>query len=443
MAAEIRLSGGDIVTSDGIVAADVLIADGKIVALERRGARAGSSLSVAGCLVLPGGVDPHTHLLADVERASVSALHGGTTTAFTFPLPRPAESAVAALRRAREDVIRDAVISVGIHASYLDPETASRAELELLSSLGAFGIQVFLAFAELGLMFGDGRLYWLLQEAARVGLVAQVQCESGSLIEARTSELLESGRGGVAEFPASRPPEAEEQAVYRALSLARLAGADVYLVHLSTARSLELVQAARRSGQKVALELCTHHLSFDETVYGSSRAERFVVAPPLRRGADVEALWRAVGDGSATAIGSDHSQLQPEAEAAGDFTELPMGLPGVELRVPIMLSEGLRRRVSAPRLAALLSTGAAQAFGIAGEKGTIRPGADADLVVWDPSAHWTVKPELLHDGLGATPYAGYEVQGSIRYVLVGGRVVIAEGELVETPRGRLLEATAR
>jgi len=441
MGTEFTLGGGDVVTQDGVVTADVLIADGKIIALERPGSSAGSDVSVAGCLVLPGGVDPHTHLLADIGRASVSALHGGTTTAFTFPLPRPGESAVAAFTRAREEVTRGAVICVGIHASYLDPDTVSRPELDTLASLGAFGVQAFLAFPELGLMFEDGRLYWLLREATTAGLLVQVQCENGSLIAARTSELLGSGRRGVSEFAASRPPEAEEEAVFSALSLAKLAGSHVYLVHLSTAGSMQLVQTARRSGQSVELELCTHHLMFDESVYGSPRGERFVVAPPLRRSCDVEALWRAVGNGAATVIGSDHSQFQSGAVTDGDFTNLPMGLPGVELRLPLLLSEGLRRGVPAPRLAALLCTRAAQAFGIAGEKGRIAPGADADVVVWDPGPRWTVRPELLHDGLGATPYAGCEVQGRIRYVLVDGRVVIADGELLETPQGRLLEAT--
>jgi dihydropyrimidinase len=440
---DLVLAGGQVVTPAGVRDTDVLIEDGRVAALRRGGSRGAARISASGCLIFPGGVDSHAHLLGDLERATISALHGGTTTAFTFPLPRPGESAVAAFRRARRAVARDAAIGVGIHASYLDPGRVSPRELATLAGLGAFGVQAFLAFPELGLMFSDGELHRLLREAPRHGLVPQVQCESGSLVEALTRELLAAGERGVAAFPRSRPPEVEEQAVRRTLGIARLAGADVYLVHLSTRGSLALVGAARAAGQRVTVELCTHHLLLDERAYSRPDGARFIVGPPLRARADVAALWRAIRSGAASLIGSDHhTQPAPPVPPGADFTELPMGLRGIELRVPLVLSEGLRRGIAPPRLADLLATRAAATFGLAPRRGAIAVGADADLVVWDPRPSWTVSPDLLHDGWDDTPYAGLRLRGRIRYVIAGGRVAVADGELAEAPRGGLLAAAA-
>lgn len=442
MAADLTLSGGEVVTAYGVRAADVRIADGRIVAITRPNRASGARLAVAGCLIFPGGIDPHTHLLADVRRATLAALHGGTTTAFTFPLPHAGESALSAFRRARRAIAGRALINVGLHASYLNPGRFSRRELETFASLGAFGVQAFQAFPELGLMFSPGELHRLLRAVTGTGLLAQVQCEDGSLIEELTTGLLASGQRDAGAFAASRPPEAEEQAVYRALSLGRLSAAPVYLVHLSTARSLALVAAARAAGQDVVLELCTHHLLLDEDAYREPRAARFIVAPPLRARSDVRALWRALRSGAVSVIASDHSQHQTRPLPDADFTQLPMGLPGVELRLPLMLSEGSRRGVPPPRLAQLLAGGAAEVFGIGAKKGTIAPGADADLVVWDPRPCWTVTASALHDGALETPYEGRAVQGLIRHVLIGGEVAVAEGELVATPAPALLERAA-
>lgn len=436
----LTITGGDVVTPEGVITADVVVESGRILALRSSGRVSGRSLSATGCLVLPGGVDPHTHVHADVEHATISALHGGTTTVLTFPLPQDGELAIDALRRAREDVSRHAAVDVGIHASYLDPAATQSEELDAFAELGAFGLQVFLAFPELGLMSSDGHLYSILRSASERGLLVQAQCENGSVIAVRTEQLLEAGHTDVTAFPVSRPPETEDEAAHRVLRIAALAGEAVYLVHLSTARSMDVVRAARRAEQRVALELCTHHLVLDESLYEGPGGAAFVVGPPLRSRPDVEALWRAIADGTATTLASDHSQARyvPSVQR-NDFTSLPMGLPGIELRLPLILSEGLRRGIPVARLASVLAAGPAEAFGLRQHKGAIEPGADADLVVWDPAPTWVVESEALHDGIGETPYAGLEVQGRIRYVVQRGRVAVADGELVGKPLGSLLQ----
>ena len=220
---------------------------------------------------------------------------------------------------------------------------------------------MFLAFPELGLMFDDGQLYRVLRDAASLGIPVQVQCENGPLIDALTAELVAAGDTAIRFYPRSRPGAVEDEAVQRTLAIAELAGAPAYLVHLSTAIAVELARAARRQGARIDVELCTHHLLLDDSAYERADAARFVVGPPLRPAADVEALWEAIRDGTVDTVGSDHSHMgSTDGARATSFLETPMGLPGMELRVPLVLSEGLRRDVPLTTLAHVLAGGPAR-----------------------------------------------------------------------------------
>jgi dihydropyrimidinase len=414
----VRIAGGLVVTPAGPREADVVVADGRIASVEP--ASSAGDLDARGCVVLPGGVDPHVHALSDVVPATVSALHGGTTTVLSFTAPEPGESPAAAYRRAAEQLVPQAATDVRLHPAIWEPDRLTRADLEELRALGATSVKLFLAYPELGMAASDRTLYETLHDAARLGLLVQVHCENAGANEARVDEALAEGGTDARAFVWTRPPGVEEEAVARTLALARLAGAPVYLVHLSTAGSLDLVRAARARDQVVWAEACTHHLVLDESRYEGDDAERFLIVPPLRARADVEALWAAVADGTIDAIGSDHAQVAYRPDVpAGDFRSLPYGFPGVEVRLALVLSEGIRRGIAYERLAALLSSGPARAFGVAG-KGAIEPGADADFVVWDPHEQWTIEPSELHDGRPDTPYAGLSVHGRIRHVLRGG-----------------------
>jgi dihydropyrimidinase len=188
-------------------------------------------------------------------------------------------------------------------------------------------------------------------------------------------------------------------------------------------------------------EVCVHHLLLDESRCSGRRAERFLVAPPLRAKEQLGVLWSALADGTVDTIGSDHSQLryQPQVREPRDFTKLPYGFAGIELRLPLLLSEGLRRGLPIERIAKVAATRPAQLFGLFPRKGVISPGADADLVVWDPRPEWTVRRSGLHDGTGDSPYLGMKVHGAIRFVLLRGRPIVASGKWVGTAsRGRYL-----
>ena len=409
-----RIFGGTVVADGCARSADVVVEGGKITAVAA--ASAAGDVDARGCVVLPGGIDPHTHPLADLRAATFAAARGGTTTIATFTSPHPGETPAAAFVRARDEQVPHAIVNVALHAAVWEPDRLDRAQLEQLRAAGGRTVKLYLAYPELGMAVSDRTLYETLRDASRLGMLVLVHCESIGAIEALVDELLASGRIDVRAFVDSRPPLVEEEGVARALAFARLAAAPVYLVHLTSADSLELVRAARRRGQQVWAEVCTHHLVLDDSRYDGADAERFVVVPPLRARAHVEALWAAIADGTVDAIGSDHAQVKYQPEAPpGDFRSLPYGVFGIDVRVPLVLTEGTRRGIGRERLVELLAGGPARAFGLRG-KGTIQRGADADVVLWDPEQRWTIE--------GESPFSGIDVAGAVRRVFVGGR----EGE---------------
>jgi dihydropyrimidinase len=422
--AELAIVGGRVVTPDGVIEADLVARDGRVAALAATGtAEAPETIDARGCLVLPGGVDPHAHALTDLAAVSRAAAHGGTTTILTFTLPDPGERPLDAFTRARDACVPRAVVDVGVHGSYFDPRHVPVELLEQLRGEGVCGVQVFLAFPELGLMFDDGQLYRVLRDATALGIPVQVQCENGPLVDALTAELIAAGETGLRAYPRSRPGAVEDEAVARTLAIAALAGAPVYLVHLSTAIAVELARRARAQGADVVVEACTHHLLLDESAYERADAGRFVVGPPLRPAADVDALWEAIRDGTIATVGSDHSQMAaPPAGPGSEFAGAPMGLPGMELRLPLVLSEGLRRGLPLTTLADVLAAGPARAFGLYPRKGALAVGSDADVVVWDPAGTSLIDAASLHDGLGHSPYEGMEIDGAVRASVIGGRV---------------------
>ncbi len=439
-------TGGSLVTPDGIRAADLVLANGAIAEIREPspGTAADESVvDVTGCYVLPGGVDPHTHPLSGTAPATLSASCGGTTTMLSFTLPNIGEGPVEAFVRARDVEVPLSPVDMGLHASYLRPGQVTRGELEQLRELGVSGIKVFLAYPELGIMFTDGPLFALMRDAAAVGLRIQVHCEVGEVIEVLVDEFRAAGRRELCCFAQSRPVEVEDEAVRRTLTLAEMTGASIYLVHLTTAGGMAAVRAARTRGVDVLAEACTHHLLLDEVRYSGPDAEKYLIAPPLRSAEHIEALWEAVHDGTLDTIGSDHSQVlyhHPGGDP-DDFTGLPYGFPGAELRMPLVLTEGLRRGVSYERLVDLLCTGPARSFGHL-SKGRLEVGADADVAVWDPSAGFVVDPAGLHDGWGETPYTGWQLAGAIRSTWVRGVEVSRGGTPTGVaPAGRFLPAT--
>jgi dihydropyrimidinase len=436
------VTGGTVVTPSGLSRADVRIADGKIAAIGDAPAAAGRRLDASGCYVLPGGVDPHCHLMAGVEQATAAAARGGTTTVLSFSGPGPGERDLDSLLRNRSELDRDgAAVDVGLHAAIYDPDRLSDDDLAAAKRAGAASIKVFLAYPELGIMCSTRRLYELMSSARRLGLLVQVHCENAPLIDALVAGALAAGARGARIFADTRPPEVEEEAVARTLAVASLAGASCYLVHLSTAGAVDQVRLARRRGQApVFAEVCLHHLLFDEARYASADAERYLVAPPLRDRRHVEALWEGLADGTIDTVGSDHCQVK--SMTVGDLADAGhrywYGLAGVGPRLPVLMSAAADRGLPVERVVRLAAENPARAFGHYPGKGALAPGSDADIVIFDPNGSTVLPGDGLGDGTGDSVYAGLAVQGRVRDVLLRGRLIVSGGVMVDQRRGRYL-----
>ena len=442
--------GGTVVTPEGLRRADVLISDGKIAAIAEPGSagRTGldARLDAEGCYVLPGGVDPHCHLMSQVHLATAAAARGGTTTALSFTNPEPGQGDLESLLRRRDQLGRgDAVIDVGLHAMLYDPQRATFADLAAARRAGAAAVKVFLAYPELGIMFSTRQLHRLMTDARQAGLVVQVHCENGPLIEELVADAVRSGRRGEHVFADTRPPEVEEEAVARTLAVASLTGATCYLVHLSTAGALDQVRLARKRGRPaVYAEVCLHHLLLDDGRYAGPAATRFLVAPPLRARDQVEALWEAVADGTVDAIGSDHCQTRSAVldDIAVPGQSYEYGIAGIGARLPLLLSEGLRRGLPVERLVQLAAQNPARVFGHYPRKGALAPGSDADIAAFHPDGEAVLGADAFDDGTGHSVYAGLRVRGQMRAVLLRGRLIAEDGMLAPQPRqGRYLSAT--
>jgi dihydropyrimidinase len=448
----ILLRGGTI-TSDGrSFPGDILVTGGKIVAVgESLAATAGGArvIDASGCLVFPGGVDPHVHLELetpegissdDFSSGSRAALAGGTTTIIDFVTPRRNESLPTALA-ARRAAAQNSACDYGLHLSVTGWSDQTLPELEeCCRGAGIGSVKAYLAYKEtIGL--DDGEFLALLDAARKLNFLTLVHAESGDMVSYLQRQLMAAGKTSAGSHPLSRPPEVEGDSVQRALLMARLAGVPLYVVHVSTRQGIDAVAAARRRGQAAIAETCPQYLLLDEDRYQGepSSAALHVMSPPLRQREHQAALWEALASGVAQAVGSDHCPFSLDDKrrhAADDFTRVPGGTGGVEYRLPLLYSFGVRTgKISLARFVDLVATRPAKLFGLYPRKGAIRAGSDADLVVWDPEKKWTIAASGQWQHGGHTIYEGLKLHGAPRLVLSRGETVCVEGK-VEAGEGR-------
>ena len=383
--------------------------------------------------------------MPDVHAATSAAARGGTTTVLSFTGPAAGEGDLDALLRNRGELERGgAVTDIGLHAAIYDPEHIGRDDLAAVKRAGAAAIKIFLAYPELGIMCSTRRLYELMVAARELGLLVQVHCENAPLIDVLVDEAVAAGARGARVFADTRPPEVEEEAVARTLEVASLAGAACYLVHLSSAGSVDQVRLARRRGQRgVFAEVCTHHLLLDDTRYAGADAERYLVCPPLRDRGHVEALWEGLADGTIDTVGSDHCQVKSATTGtlAEDGQHYSYGLAGAGPRLPLLLSAAAARGLPIERVARLAAENPARAFGHYPAKGALAPGSDADIVIFDPDGEAVLPGDGFGDGTGDSVYTGLATRGRIRAVLLRGELIVSDGVLVDGHRhGRYLPA---
>ncbi|HXA95424.1 MAG TPA: dihydropyrimidinase [Candidatus Dormibacteraeota bacterium] len=444
MSHELVVRGGTVVTATDSVRADVGIHGGRVAELGPSLPPGRREIDAAGLLVLPGGVDVHTHLDAEVggvrsvddfESGTAAAACGGVTTICDYAWQGPGQSLLAAIEAWKEKAAGRSHVDYGFHVIVSDAGDATLAEIPRLVELGYPSLKVFM-INEFGI--GDDGLVRVLDAARKAGVVVNVHAENGDMLDHCTRTMLAAGRRDPRYYPQSRPVLAEAEATRRAIDYAALVDAEIYIVHLSCGDALEAVSAARRRGLRVWAETRPIYLALTEERYevGGAEAAKFVGAPPLRTARDQAALWDGLRSGDIQAIGSDNTSWTVEQKAAGaeDFTKVPYGVPGLETEMPVIYSEGVSRgRIPIQTFVAAFSTNPARIFGLYPRKGTIAVGSDADLVLFDPTRGGTVDERRLHSRAGYDPFNGFRLRGMPVLTLSRGEVVARDGELVSRP----------
>jgi dihydropyrimidinase len=453
---ELLIRGGTVVTADAREDAGVLIRDGRIVEVGLGLTSDGRVIDADGHWVMPGGIDTHTHLAHPIGRlgvttaddfytGTVAGAFGGVTTILDFGLQGKGESLSAARDRRLGEIQPDSVIDYGFHMIVTDVNELVIEEIGGLVRAGFPSFKVYMTYGDKKI--GDDDLILLLEAAAEHGGLIYAHCENDCAITHLIERYLARGDTGPAYHAMSRPPEVEAEATNRAIMLAEVAGAAICIAHVTSAGAAKHVADARDRGAHVVAETCPQYLVLDDSVYDSSagcEVAKFVCSPPMRARVHVEALWDALACGSIQQVSSDHAPFRFEGQKTGgcdDFTKIPNGLPGIETRLPILFTEGVSKgRISPERFVELTSTAPARIFGMYPRKGSVEPGADADLIVVDPECEVTVGVAMLHSDVDYSPYDGMVLRGFPTWTISRGEVVVSEGELsAERGRGRLAE----
>jgi dihydropyrimidinase len=452
---DLVVANGTIVTATDTFQADVGVADGKIVQIGRKlGSQATRVLDATGRYVFPGGIDPHTHLdspgqgtntVDDFWSGTVAAAHGGTTAIVDFCFPALGQTLRAGLEDWHARARGRAAIDYAFHVSILRDDNQLVEEIPAIVDAGVSTIKLFMAYRG-DKMVGDRTLYRVLQQAARAGALVLVHAENGDAIAERERDLVAAGKTAPRYHAEARPPRVEAEATARALALAELAGAPIYVVHVSCAEAIEEIERARRRGVAVFAETCPQYLycSVEDLDRPGFEGAKYVCSPALRERWHQDVLWRALENGTLQVVGSDHSPFNfagPSDKERGrdNFTRIPNGVPGIEERVLLMYQGVVDGKLSLNRFVDVVASAPARIMGLAPRKGTIAVGADADLVIWDPNAQTTLAAGTLHHRVDYTLYEGRRVQGAPEVVLSHGEIVISSDKMHGAPgRGRFV-----
>ena len=444
MTGDLIIRGGTVVNAGWQGAADLHIGNGVVKAVLRPGEMAGSGLpelDATGRLVLPGGVDPHCHVgftsgeftsLDDYRQCTTAAVFGGTTTIIDFAIPRPGEAPLAVARR-QQAKASQGLCDAALHGCVVSWDDTTAGQLAEMARLGVRTVKMFTTYR--GETMADEDTILATMAALREwGGMVVIHCESNAIVE-------DAQRAGAAtigidapHMAASRPELAETAAVAGILAIAESQGAPVYFVHQSTAAAVDLVADARRRGLPAFTEAVAHHLVLDDSRYLEAEAERYVCCPPLRSLTAVAGLGEYLFNGAITTIGSDHCcyDLAQKRSHRHDVREMPNGLPGVETRMPVIFSRYVvDRGLPVTSFVALTAANPAMVNGVYPRKGSLMPGSDADIAIWNPAQTWTVTSDDLHMATDYTPYEGMTLTGRVQTVLVGGRIVVKDGVLVD------------
>jgi len=444
------IRNGTVVTADGTHAADVLV-DGERIVQVAPGitATADRVVDATGRLVLPGGVDVHTHLdmpygdavsADDFASGTIAAAMGGTTTIVDFAVQDRGGTLHAAVETWKSKARGKAAIDFGFHVIVTDVTPAVLRELDTLVAEGVTSFKLFMAYPG-RLMVDDAALFRTLLATATNGGLVMVHAENGGVIEVLQERAMAAGRTDAMQHALTRPPGAEAEAAHRAIALAEMADAPLYIVHVSAAETVDEIAAARARGARVSGETCPQYLFLTDDEYQTDGA-RFIMSPPLRNRRAQERLWQGLLAGELQTVATDHCPFTlADKHRHAEFTKVPGGAAGIETRLSLLFNA---RRLPLERFVAVTATEPARLFGLYPTKGTIAPGSDADLVIWDPDCMQTISADTHHMRVDHNPYEGRVLKGAPDIVLLRGRPIVERGVFTgEAGTGRFLHRAPR
>ena len=439
------IKNGTIVTASDMYKGDVLVEDEKIsvigVALDMQ---ADKVIDAAGKYVLPGGIDVHTHMdmpfggstsADDFETGTRAAAFGGTTTIVDFAIQYRGQTLHHAMETWAKKAESKAVIDYGFHMIITELNDQVEGEMDALVRQGITSFKLFMAYPG-GFMLDDASIFKALLRTGKNGGRICMHAENGGVIDVLVQRALAEGKTAPKYHALTRPARAEAEATHRAIALAEIADVPIYIVHLSSAEALEMVTEARDRGLPAHAETCPQYLflSYENYEEPDFAGAKYVMSPPLRDKAKQDQLWRGLAFNDLQVISTDHCPFcMKEQKELGknDFSKIPNGAPGVETRMSLVYDGGVRPgRISLNQFVELTSTSPAKIFGLFPRKGTIAPGSDADIVVFDPHRTITLAAKTLHMNVDYNPYEGRQVTGATDTVLSRGRLVIENGTFV-------------
>ncbi|WP_111720324.1 dihydropyrimidinase [Homoserinimonas sp. OAct 916] len=441
---KVILKGGTIWTADSVYVADIFIQDGIIKTIGQDiQYQADEVIDLAGKIVMPGGVDVHTHLDApvgetttidDFASGTVAAACGGTTTIVDFATQQKNQGLVETVEMWHEKAADKAVIDYGFHISVTDLYEGSMTDLGKVVDSGVTSFKIFMDYPDT-LMLDDGEIFRVLQAGGRYGAKVCVHASNGKVIDRIAEDLVYQGKTGPEGHLLSRPPATEVEAVNRAIAISRMADAPLYFVHLSTEGAAYALAEAKDHEWPVDGETCTHYLTLDKELYFKPDFEgaKAVLTPPLAGEKDRDALWKGLRTGSLSIVSSDHCPFCFEQKKIGidDFRRIPNGGSGIEHRIQLMYADGVvAGRLTPQQFVDIVSTAPAKAFGMYPQKGQIAIGSDADITVIDPDGVTKISAETHNMRTDYSLWEGWERAGRIVRVFSRGEEIVRDGVYV-------------
>ncbi|WP_193337543.1 dihydropyrimidinase [Devosia beringensis] len=439
------IKNGTVVTADLTYKADVKI-EGDIIVEIGPNLSGDEVLDATGCYIMPGGIDPHTHLempfmgtysADDFESGTRAALSGGTTMVVDFCLPSPGQSLLEALSM-WDNKSGKASADYSFHMAITWWDEQVWREMDEVVKRGITSFKHFMAYKG-ALMVNDDEMFASFSRCAELGALPLVHAENGDVVAALTAKLLSEGNNGPEGHAYSRPPEVEGEATNRAIMIADMAGVPLYVVHVSSEQAHEAIRRARQNGMRVYGEPLVQHLTLDDSEYANpdwDHAARRVMSPPFRNKRHQDSLWAGLQSGSLSVVATDHCAFTTaqKRNGIGDFSKIPNGTGGVEDRLAVLWSRGVATgRLTMNEFVAVTSTNIAKILNLYPKKGAVLVGADADLVVWDPARSKTITAASQQSAIDYNVFEGFKVTGLPRFVLSRGQVAVVENEMRHRP----------